>query len=70
MPLREQTLRDLLVGVAEALAAPVRIAYRRLLREVIRHHTPPGLLGEPWGTGAAAMWAAIRPGAYLLLGYL
>ncbi len=56
--------------LAEALSAPVRRAYRRLLGEVVRHHTPPGLLGEPWGTGAAAMWAAILLGAYLLLGYI
>ncbi len=55
--------------LVEALAAPVRRAYRRLLGEVVRHHTPPGLLGEPWGTGAAAMWAAILLGAYLLLAY-
>ncbi len=55
--------------LAEALGAPVRRAYRRLLGEVVRHHTPQGLLGEPWGTGAAAMWAAILLSAYLLLGY-
>ena len=55
--------------LAEALGAPVRRAYKRLLGEVVRHHTPPGLLGEPWKTGAAAMWAAILLGAYLLLGY-
>ena len=51
------------------LAAPMRRVYRGLLGEVVRHHTPPGLLGEPWGIGATAMWAAILLGAYLLLTY-
>jgi multicomponent Na+:H+ antiporter subunit D len=52
-----------------ALTAPMESVYRRLLGEVVRHHTPPGLLGEPWGTGATAMWAAILLSAYLLLTY-
>ncbi|MEE9280292.1 MAG: Na(+)/H(+) antiporter subunit D [Myxococcota bacterium] len=55
--------------LTEELFRPLDRAYRGLLGEVMRHHTPPGLLGEPWSTGAAAMWAAILLGAYLLLAY-
>jgi len=35
-----------------------------------RHHTPPGLLGEPWSAGTTALWAALLLAASLLLFYL
>jgi multicomponent Na+:H+ antiporter subunit D len=55
--------------LVEALVRPLRGIYRRVLGEVMRAHTPSGVLGEPWGTGAAALWAAILLSAYLLLSY-
>jgi len=36
---------------------------------VRRMYEPPGPLGEPWPTGATAMWAAILLGVYLLAYY-
>ncbi len=39
------------------------------LASVRRAHEPPGFLGEPWPTGATAMWAAILLGVYLLAYY-
>ena len=55
--------------LTEALFRPLDRAYRGLLGEVMRAHTPSGVLGEPWGTGAAALWAAILLSAYILLSY-
>ena len=55
--------------LVEALARPLHGIYQHSLGEVMRHHTPAGVLGEPWGTGAAALWAAILLCAYLLLSY-
>jgi multicomponent Na+:H+ antiporter subunit D len=40
------------------------------LRHVRGHHEPPGVLGEPWSIGVAALWAAILLVAYLALAYL
>lgn len=34
------------------------------------HHSPNGLLGEPWPIGVASLWAAVLLVAYLLLAYL
>ena len=34
------------------------------------HHSPNGLLGEPWPIGVASLWAAVLLLAYLLLAYL
>lgn len=37
---------------------------------LVRLHSPPGLLGEPWSPGTTAMWAALLLAAYLLLYFL
>jgi multicomponent Na+:H+ antiporter subunit D len=42
---------------------------RRLLGEVERASRPWGVLGEPWPTGATAMWAALLLLAYLFVYY-
>lgn len=34
------------------------------------HHEPSGILGDPWPTGATALWAAVLLAAYLLLVYI
>ena len=31
------------------------------------HHSPNGLIGEPWSMGSSAMWAALLLAIYLLL---
>ena len=53
-----------------ALLTPLRRAYGAALRTVAREHSPHGRLGEPTTTGAAALWAAVLLGAYLLLYYV
>ena len=42
---------------------------RRLLGEVERASGPWGVLGEPWPTGATAMWAALLLFLYLVVYY-
>ena len=33
-------------------------------------HAPPGVMGEPWGTGATSLWAAALLGFCLMIYYL
>ncbi len=59
-----------LARVRDASSRLGRRALGGVVREVTRHHRPPGVLGEPWPTGATALWAAALLAAYLLLYYL
>ena len=56
--------------VGRALTAVAIRARSRLMQGLARHHRPPGLLGEPWPTGATVMWAAALLAVYLLAYYL
>jgi multicomponent Na+:H+ antiporter subunit D len=42
---------------------------RRLLEQVEDYHGPWGPLGEPWPSGATAMWAAVLLAVFLLFSY-
>lgn len=34
------------------------------------HHSPEGIMGDPWSIGATALWAAVLLGIYLIMAYL
>ena len=47
--------------------ASVEAALQRGGAWVKRHHSPGGVMGEPWPTGSTALWAAILLGLFLLM---
>ena len=49
-----------------SLQAGISSLYTAGLGAARQAYRPPGLLGEPWPTGATAMWAAILLGVYLV----
>jgi multicomponent Na+:H+ antiporter subunit D len=55
--------------VRDAVFGAFHRGRRRLLGEVERASRPWGVLGEPWPTGATAMWAALLLLAYLFVYY-
>jgi multicomponent Na+:H+ antiporter subunit D len=52
--------------VQRALQAQIANTVRSGLDTARRLHQPAGLMGEPWPTGATALWAAILLGIYLV----
>ena len=45
----------------------LEVALQRGGAWVKRHHSPGGVMGEPWPTGSTALWAAILLGLFLLM---
>ncbi|MCP5039790.1 MAG: Na(+)/H(+) antiporter subunit D [bacterium] len=56
------------IGVEHTLGR-FRATLGGVIGRVARIHRPDGVLGEPWPTGATALWAAIMLFAYLVIYY-
>ncbi len=53
-------------GVWSALIAAALALFAMLAARIRKLHSPQGVLGEPWSSGATALWAAVLLAAYVL----